>query len=223
MEPVVRAQDPLSSEWVTMIFLLGLVMLTTILRSAPRKWHSLMRAGFRKRMARQEMQEEMDLRDRNYLGLVLLGIGVLAGFIWQSLHILGVNGPSYVVLIGLVTAVLIAQGIVARLLAFFARTDAGTSEYARTGALIFTLLGLFMLPLAVLIAYRIEWRWHLMVVGMAMGAVALLYRWLRGAWIGMGEGVPLRYIILYFCAAEAMPLLLAVHALRPLLPTTSHL
>ena len=42
----------------------------------------------------------------------------------------------------------------------------------------------------------------------------LAYRWLRGVWIGLGEGVPLRYIILYFCAAELMPVLLAVHAWR---------
>lgn len=223
MEVAERVQDPLATEWVTGLFLLGLVLLAAIVRSAPRKWRILVRAGFRMRMGRQELQEEMDLQDRNFLGLVLLGVSVLALFIWQCLHILGVPGPSYPVLMAIVMVVLIAQGFVARVLAVIARTDAGTREYARTGALIFTLLGLFMLPLAVLIAYRTEWRWQLMVTGFVLTAAALLYRWVRGAWIGMGEGVPLRYIILYFCAAEAMPLLLAVHALRPSLPTTSHL
>ncbi len=90
------------------------------------------------------------------------------------------------------------------------RVSAGVEEYLYTGFLIFILTGMAMLPLVVLIAYRSAWRPGLILAGVVVLVLLLLYRWLRGAWIGMGEGVPLRYIILYFCAAELLPVLLAI-------------
>ncbi len=224
MEPMLRAHDPLAAEWVTGALLLAVIVLAAINRSAPRKWRVLIQASFRMRMGRQTLREEMDVQDRNFLGLVLIGIAILALFAWQSVRILGIApNASYPALLGILIGVIVAQGILTRILAGLARTEAGTTEYLYTGSLLFTLLGLLMLPLVVFIAYRAEWRWPLLVFGGILTVIALLYRWVRGAWIGLGEGIPMRYIILYFCAAEAAPLLLAIHALRLPIISPSHL
>ena len=224
MEPSLRAHDPLAQDWVTGALLLALIVLAAINRNAPRKWRMLLQAGFRMRMGRQTLREEMDVQDRNFLGLVVIGIAILALFAWQAVHILGFGAATtYPALLGLLVGVIVAQGILTRILAGLARTEAGATEYLYTGSLLFTLLGLLMQPLVALIAFRAEWRWPLVVCGCALTVIALLYRWVRGVWIGLGEGIPARYIILYFCAAEAAPLLLAIHALRPPIITTSHL
>ena len=78
------------------------------------------------------------------------------------------------------------------------------------------------LPVTVLAAYHPDWRAALLPVGLALIALLVLYRWVRAAWIGLAEGASPGYIVLYLCAAEAVPLLLLVHALRSALPTPLH-
>jgi len=76
------------------------------------------------------------------------------------------------------------------------------------------------LPVSVLAAYQPVLRFWLIALGLGLLAAGLLYRWLRGALIGLGEGVPLRFLLLYICAAEIGPLALALSALRS---STAHL
>ncbi|HMC96707.1 MAG TPA: DUF4271 domain-containing protein, partial [Flavobacteriales bacterium] len=70
-----------------------------------------------------------------------------------------------------------------------------------------------------IVAYHVEWRSGALVIGAVAVGLLLLYRWVRGAWIGVGEGVPLRYIFLYLCTAEILPVLLVLKAYRhPITP-----
>jgi len=99
-----------------------------------------------------------------------------------------------------------------------AASDRGIAEYLSAGYLVFLLTGLLLLPTVVLMAYRSPWRPALLMVGAIVLALLLLFRWVRGAWVGLGEGLPLRYIILYLCAAEAIPILLIIHTWLPRTP-----
>ncbi len=213
MIPVPRTHDPLGADWVTGLFLLCFVVLAIINRAAPRTWRILGQAAFRMRLGRQTLREDVDLQDRNFLGLLLVAVAVIALFCWQVLA--GANTTTgYGQLVGVAAGVLVAQGLLLRLLASLVRTDAGTNEYVHTGTLLFALMGVLLLPIVILIAYHEPWRNPLQVAGLALLAITVFYRWVRGAWIGLGEGVPAGYIILYFCAAEIVPVLLAYHALR---------
>lgn len=224
MEPIARAHDPLNAEWVTGLFLLALIVLAAVNRSAPRKWRFLLREGLRMRQGPKALRDELDLQDRNYLGIVFFAIATTALFAWQALHIEGVDHvPAYLSLMGILTGVLVALWLVVRLSGLLASSEAGTGEHARSGSIILALLGLALFPVVVLMAYQADWRDELVQVGYALVATAMLYRWVRGAWVAMADGVPIRYIILYFCAAEAMPLLLAIHALRPPIHPTLNL
>ena len=88
----------------------------------------------------------------------------------------------------------------------------GVGGYLRRRLLLWS-LGIALLPVVMLAAYWPEWRPGLLWTGLVLSALALLYRWVRGAWMGLGEGVPLRYIFLYLCAAEMLPLALVLHLL----------
>lgn len=224
MEPVARAHDPLAAEWVTGLFLLALIFIAAINRNAPRKWRFLLREGLRMRQGPKTLRDELDLQDRNFLGIVLLAIASIALFTWQALHVEQIEHvPSYLSLIGMLTGVLVTLWLIVRASGILANSDVGTREHARSGSIMLALLGVALFPVVVLLAYQTEWREELVRVGYALVATALLYRWARSIWVGMADGVPIRYIILYFCAAEAMPLLLAIHALRPPIHPTVNL
>ena len=130
--------------------------------------------------------------------------------------------PAYAVLLGAVAGTVLLQTLFLKLTSGLMQVDHGLAEFLYTSLLLFILMGAALLPLTALIAYHPAWRTGAVTLGVAAIALLFLYRWVRGAWIGLGEGVPIRYIFLYLCAAEAVPLLLLVHALRSALPTPLH-
>jgi hypothetical protein len=204
-----RAADPLNAEWVTVVLLLVILLMALIQVSSPRKWRLLGRSMFSLRLGKQALREEMDLQDRAFLGLLAIGTTLLALFGWQVME-LQRAGSSFPSLVGVVLAVVLGHYVLLRILGHMLRIDHGMQEYVYTGFLLFILAGLLVLPLVVFIAYQPTWRsWAVAGGGLVLGLL-LLYRWLRGVWIGLGEGVPLRYIILYFCAAELIPVLLVI-------------
>ena len=223
MDPL-RPLDPLIAEWVTFILLGTFFLLALINWNSPRKWRLLTQAMFRKRLGRQALREELDLRDRTFIGLLVVAVAVVAIFFWQGSFLTSSTAPPTFIPIALaVLLVLIGQALLLRLIAILLQADRGLQEHLYTGLLLFILCGILLLPLVVLIAYRSEWRWPLLITGMVVVVSSLFYRWLRAMWIGVGEGVPLRYIIIYLCGAEILPVLLLIHFLRPSLPLLSNL
>jgi hypothetical protein len=204
-----RASDPLSAEWVTAVLLAVVALLALINVSSPRKWRLLGRSMFSMRLGKQALREEMDLQDRAFLGLLLSGTAVLAMFGWQVMTVDGI-GMSFPLLAATVCGVMLGHYMLLRIVGAVLRASTGVEEYLYTGFLIFILAGVALLPIVVFSAYRAPWRAGTLVAGAIVLGLLLVYRWLRGVWIGVGEGLPLRYIILYFCAAELMPVLLVI-------------
>lgn len=216
MEGAARFIDPLSADWATGVFLSCLLIMATVNVGSPRKWRVLRQAAFRIRLGRQVLREEVDTRDRNVIGLLAVSVAAMAMLLWQSSVSLGTSpaGLSYLQVFGAVALALLAQALVLRLVSFLVKADAGITEYVYTGALLHAAVGIATLPLAALAAYRPEWRAVLLPAGLALIGLGLVYRWVRCAWIGLGEGVPFRYVLLYLCGAEIAPLALALNALR---------
>ncbi|MCB9183149.1 MAG: DUF4271 domain-containing protein [Flavobacteriales bacterium] len=214
MEGIPRASDPLTAEWATGVFLSCLLILATINLGSPRKWRVLRQAAFRMRLGRQTLRDEVDTSDRNLLGLLGVATAATAMLLWQVGMQYGPPGtPDYWVVFLALCAILGAQAVLIRLTANLAQADGGATEYLYTGTLLYAALGIALLPVVMLAAYWPEWRPGLLWTGLVLSALALLYRWVRGAWMGLGEGVPLRYIFLYLCAAEMLPLALVLHLL----------
>ena len=221
MQDALRASDPLRAEWVTVLLFLVVASLIAINRGAPRQWRSVVRAAFSMRLGRQALREEMDLQDRSFLGLLLIGATLLTLFAWQVLTFASIPG-AFLSLLGVLIAVLLAHTLLMSAVNLVMRNAPGVEEYLFTGFVLFIVAGLVLLPLVVFVAYRPPWRPWAVGVGAVLLVLVLLYRWLRGVWIGLGEGVPLRYIILYFCAAELTPVLLVVAHWRSTHPSLFH-
>lgn len=208
--------DPLSADWATGVFLCCLLILATVNMGSPRKWRALRQGALRLRQGRQALREEVDARDRNLAGLLAVAVAAIAMVLWQAAALSGdaLRAPAYAHMFIGVALVLAGQAALLRVVAFLAETDRGIIEYLYAGTLLHAATGIGLLPVAIMAAYRPEWRGALVPVGLALLGAGLLYRWLRGAWIGLGEGVPMRYVLLYLCAAEITPLALALGALR---------
>ncbi len=202
-----RMLDPLNAEWVTLVLLAAVGLMALINRSSPRKWRLLASSMLQMRLGKQALREEMDLQDRAFIGLLVVAAAVLALFGWQAFMVSGVSW-AFPRLLMVVCGIILGHYLVLRAVGSVLGVAKGIEEYLYTGFLLIILTGILLLPIVTVIAYRAEWRQGLVVAGGGVMLVLVLYRWLRGAWIGLGEGLPLRYIILYFCAAELLPVLL---------------
>ena len=87
-----------------------------------------------------------------------------------------------------------------------------------------SLIALLLLPLITLMAYPYQpgWRTVLWKVGLALIACGILFRWIRALFIGVGYGISLRYIFIYLCAAEILPLALVLEQARQAVHQMSH-
>ena len=80
-----RFQDPLSADWVALLFVLVLAQLAWTNVTSPKKWRLVMEGAFRTRISRRSMREEIDLQDRSLPGLWWAALVGGALFIYQVL------------------------------------------------------------------------------------------------------------------------------------------
>lgn len=215
VEGTPRFSDPLGTEWVTALFMLVVLLLAYVNVTSPKKWRVVWGSFFTLRLGRQVMREDVDLQDRTLIGLLVAGSLVVALFGYQAAVLLGLQGTGLAAfgrLLAVVVLALVGQVLTLWLVGVLFQGDGGLREYLYTLMLITVMLGLLLLPLAVLMAYQPDWRWLLLPVGGVVVAALVLYRWVRALVIGVGDGVPPRHVFLYLCTAEILPVALAFHA-----------
>jgi hypothetical protein len=86
-------------------------------------------------------------------------------------------------------------------------------------------LGLALLPVTAIVSFpfTLEARRTALLVGGLFVLALMLFRWLRALVIGVGEGVPARFIFLYLCTAEVLPVALLCEQARRSIPAPSNL
>lgn len=210
-----RHVDALSGPWATTVLLLVFGVLAWINVTSPKLWRTLWRGITRLRLGRQMMREEVDLRDRHMVVLLLLAVVVMGHFLLQVVHVRSAGAAGALPLVRAVGAVAVVIGgmtLLLRTLAWLFQGDGGTLEYRHTGVILWEVSALVLLPVVLLITYQPAWREELVWTGLALVAALWLLRWVRGVLIGLDAGLKLRYILLYLCAAEVVPLALALNA-----------
>ncbi len=227
MDDILRPQDPLAADWTVVVLLLVFGCLTYAVMATPRKLPLLGRSFFALRLGKQAQRDELDLRDRTLVVLFIGAVLLVGLFAYQVLVFGRAIAPGtlpFLQVAGISAAVLLLPLVLLRLTAFLTGTAMGVAEYFHTVMLFNIIVGGSLLPLAMMMAYpaEIAWRKWIWVAGVAIVLVVLLFRWLRAAVIGHGEGVPLRYILLYLCAAEIMPTALAYQQTRHLFTELPH-
>lgn len=237
MPEALRSTDPLAGNWVLLVMLAALGMLGWINLVSPKKWRLLVRSFFAVRLGRQSLRDELDLQDRTLIGLAVMASATTALFTYQFM-VLVAHRPTGIGLWGELFAfsliLVFVQAALIRLAGRLFQADAGLPEYLYTLLLLHVVLGLALLPVAASIAWphdvttsatrpdEMLWRTWGLRIGVLLVALVTVFRWVRAAILGLGEGVPLRYVFIYLCTLEILPVALACQAALRLLPDPSH-
>jgi hypothetical protein len=222
-----RAVDHLGVGWMAGILVLALGVLAWVNMVSPRQWTVVSRSFLAFRLGSNRLREDLDLRDRTLTGLLILATVVIAVFTYQSLLYRGWVVPGFGTagrILLFVVGITVAQLLLIRSLAFLAGPDGDQKEYFYTVIIIHICLGLLLVPVVTLMAYppRVAWREGVWLAGMALVAALVLFRWVRAVVVGLGGGVPLRYIFIYLCALEILPVGLLLERAWHFIPPTPH-
>lgn len=237
MPETLRATDPLAGDWILLVMLVALGMLGWINLVSPKKWRLLTRSFFSLRLGRQSLRDEWDLQDRTLIGLAVMASAALALFAYQFTVLVAHLPPGiglWAKLFGAFLVLLVVQVLFVRLAGRLFLADGGLYEYLYTLLLLHVVLGVALLPVTASIAWPHDvttaaarphdllWRVWGLRLGAGLVALVTVFRWLRAAVLGLGEGVPLRYVFIYLCALEILPVALACQQALRYLPDPSH-
>lgn len=222
-----RVVDVLSSDWMAGVLLLFVGVLAWVNMVSHRQWVVLAKSFGALRLGRHRMREELDVRDRTLTGLAVMSTMVIALFAYQLMLFHGIIHPGPVDLLRVflvVAAVFLVQLGLVQVVRLLATEDGGVTEYLYTMVVFHVVTGLLLLPVVTLMAFpvKVAWREWVWVAGVAILAVTVLFRWVRAVVVGVGNGVPLRYIFLYLCTLEILPLALALEQVRDFVPFMRH-
>lgn len=227
MSDAYRASDALAADWTVAVLLVVFGCLAFANMAAPRKLALLFASFFAFRLGKQTQRDELDLRDRTLVVLFVGGAMLLGLFAYQLALHSGAMEPGfghYLRVLAVIAGALLVPLLVVRIVAVLSGSSIGAGEYFHTVVLFNIVMGLLLLPITMLMAfpYRTPWRDWIWPVGLLCVAVVLGFRWVRAVVIGVGEGVPIRYIFLYLCTAEVVPVTIALQQARHLLPPLHH-
>ena len=223
-----RSVDALGSGWLAGMLLLALGILAWVNMVSPKQWSALLRSFGALRLGKHRLREDLDLRDRTLTGLVVLSTFVIAIFAYQVLLFHGwiqqgiMEFGQILIVVSIVT---IAQVALVRAISVLPSTDGGTEEYLYTVIVVHVVMGLLLLPVVTVMSFpgQVAWRGWAWIVGVAIVTLTLIFRWIRATSIGAGNGVPLRYIFIYICAFEILPVALALEHARQFVPPSHNL
>jgi hypothetical protein len=214
MEGIERSAFILGNTWIVLTILFCMALLAYVHKAYPARFGKLFRATFNERITRQVMREEMVFSHRASLILMLiagiatsLNLELLRANLNKSIPNIG----SFLMILLLLTAAYFARQGMRALLNILLSSKSGLSEFNFVSSLIYKVLGLVLIPIAV-ISSLVEKKLSLFFLGAFLVAMILaaLFRWYRAWRIGRQAGGAIYHLLIYLCTLEILPLLVVI-------------
>lgn len=213
MEPELRLSPYLQEDWIFAVVLAVLAALAWIRYTYPRRMSRLAAALVRVRVLFQLMREEMVMSHRTAVALFFMfsitsGLTLYLAAKSFSWPLIGVMEWWLFPILSLAVALVYLWKIVTvKLIQLLFGANGGLSEYLNYSFVMNSLLGIFWLPIIVLVSVMLPEPAH-WVLWLAAGifALAWLTRIIQGVLFAVQERVFPLYIFLYLCALEILPL-----------------
>lgn len=218
-EPLLRPPLNLSETWMIVIYLFFLISLAYTRRFVPIRLERMWKSTWNVRALRQSIRDEPNtpraslLFDLSFYFILALVIFLFIKY--RGLQPFGKSGVLlYLVILALVVCAYIVKVIGVRMVKILANGDFGLEEYEYNIFLINRVLGIALVPIAMLLSYlpRVE----ILPVFYASGVVIALmvfYREFRAIMNASQNGVPLFYIMFYICTLEILPFAVGMKAM----------
>jgi Domain of unknown function (DUF4271) len=221
IEPVIRPPVNLSEDWMIVIFLFAFITIAYTRRFHPLRINRLWNSAWNVRILRQAIREEPNTPRANLLFnlsfFLLTSLVIFLVMKFYHLHPAELQGFFlYLLLFGIVVGAYSLKTIGIRVVQVMADADFGLSEYEYNLFLINRVIGLFLIPVALFLAYSpyyvIE---PFVMTAVSLFAAMIIYRMFRGLLNAVSSGVPVFYIFFYICTLEILPLVVCAKILLP--------
>lgn len=205
-----------SPDWLFYVLLLVVAALAWIRYFFGKIFGQTLQAIFNVNITNQIVRDENVLLQRtsSFMGVIFNVVFAVVlyhvsnYFRW---NLLGIENPfgRFLFLLLTVSAVYSFKFLLLKLLGFIFSVEREMATYIFNIFLINNMLGIVLIPVAVLLSFSIAHQPGLFVVAACvLYGMALIYRFFRGFVIGLSyKGVNLMYLFLYFCALEFAPVL----------------
>ena len=207
-----------STDWITIIFLVSLIIFAWIQTSYSKRLNQLFRAVAQPYQVNQLERDGNIVKERIALGLGLNYYMMSSIFIYQILNQFGVLPPglSNLTLTGIIFTGLFVYQLLKSLVIHGSGVIFNTNESARQYQLIILIfnyiIGIILFPVVVIAFY-----WNnvaFLIAGLIIITLLILYRIVRGFLAGLeNKNYNLFYLFLYLCTLEILPLLLIYRAI----------
>jgi len=219
-----RPSPTLYEDWMLMVFILVFIHIAYVRIAYQRRLQRLFNGLMRLQMLRQVMREELVFSHRAsvllFFNFVMLGALVLylSGkyLAWQMPY--GEGLSSYLFFALLLALVYYGKLLFNRMLRWLFADSGLIREYLFEVFLVNKALGLFLIPLALGLAFvHIGAVQPVLMATIVLCGLMLLFRLIQGFRMSLSYRIPQVYIILYLCTLEILPLLVMLKALERVL------
>jgi hypothetical protein len=219
MEVIEIANYNASAEWMVIVFLTCLFLLSWVKNAYPKRFYRLLRSMFNNNSLFQVMREELVFSHRGsivltFIFILIAGLFLTLGGIVFNYSIVDQNENSLIqfgywclVIISIYLLKWVFNGLFLSLIQ--------QSDYLKTFMFVVStfnkIIGLVLLPIAISAAYLpLKYAAILINIGVVLWALILVYRLIKEVSISISYKIPHLYIILYLCAFEISPFLVGV-------------
>ncbi len=202
-----------STDWITGVFLLCLMLFALMQKSYPRRLQQIFRATLQPHYVNQLERDGNLFGERITLGLSFIYFSITAIFIEQILkenELLPFGINNILVILGISVGLLLlhvlkALGVFSLGSMFNAKESA--HQYQLNTLMFNHFAGIIMLPIAIVSFYSESVEY--LIAGSLIIMLIMAYRIIRGVFIGMAnKSYSLFYLFLYLCSLEILPILL---------------
>ncbi len=204
-------------DWLFYVLLIVIASLAWIRYYYGKIFGQTLQAIFNVNITNQIVRDENILIQRTsaFLGIIfnivfaVILYHVSTYFRWNILNIDNSFGKFLFFMLA-VSAVYSFKFLLLKITGFIFSIEKEMATYIFNIFLINNMLGLVLIPLAIILSFSVTQHLNVVVIGACvLYGIAFVYRILRGALIGFSyNGVNLMYLFLYFCALEFAPCLM---------------
>ncbi len=218
-ELISRPATALAEDWMFLVFLFSVATLAYTRSNYPLRISRLWNSMWNVRILRQAIREEPNTPRANLLFnaafYLLSSLIIYLTLKRYDLHPLGLQGfLMFLLLLGCIVTAYTLKTVGIRAVQLMGDGDFGLTEYEYNVFLMNRGLGIFLLPVAALLAYLpfniID---PFLLLAAALFGLMVIYRMIRGLINAASEGIPIFYIFFYICTLEILPLVVCVKAL----------
>ena len=224
ISPTIESHFFNSNDWIVGVILVSLTIFATTRLFYGKVFTSTLRALFDSRVSNKLHNENNNFTQR--VSASLLAIFIINGglFLYEILSHYGINLinlPGFVFFIALCFFLFVLLGIkkyTLKFLGFILKKEALFAEYLHNIFLYNKAIGICLLPVVIGVPFMSDW-FSVVLINLAIISIILciVLRYNRGVGIIINKQVSVFYMILYLCAVEIFPVLIAYKFINSLI------